>query len=110
MAALGLGDQAWATRELVAFTAAEVAQAGHTLDWLASQAAEALGLPGLPDADRLVQMLDEAAEAYAFEPTSDSDPAAAAAAAAAAQPGAGRISLPLRRDSSGGAAPQRQEQ
>ena len=111
MSALGLGDQAWATRELVAFTAAEVAQAGHTLDWLASQAAEALGLPGLPDADRLVQMLDEAAEAYAFEPTSDSDPAAAAAAAAAAaQPGAGRISLPLRRDSSGDAAPQRQEQ
>ena len=75
--ALGAGREEEAARELVDFTAWVVQEAGALLDRLAAKAAKALGLPGVPEDARMLEMLEEAAEAYAFEPTSDALPAGA---------------------------------
>ncbi|PSC67957.1 peptidase C69 [Micractinium conductrix] len=78
-AAHAAGDVAAATAELVGFTRRVVRQAAALLDDLAEQAAAGLGLPGVPPAEGWLEMLKEAAEAYAFEPTSDDADAGVAA-------------------------------
>lgn len=70
-AAWRAGDTGAASRILVSFTSAMLQQAGAMLEALAHGAARQLGLPGTPPDERLVDMLGEAAELYAFEPTSD---------------------------------------
>ncbi len=74
VAAWRAGDQSAAAGELVAFTSALLQQARAMLDALADDAARQLGLPGTPPDEQLLKMLDEAAELYAFEPTSDDPP------------------------------------
>ncbi|EFN57508.1 hypothetical protein CHLNCDRAFT_143086 [Chlorella variabilis] len=87
--ALGAGREEEAARELVDFTAWVVQEAGALLDRLAAKAAKALGLPGVPEDARMLEMLEEAAEAYAFEPTSDALPAGARLSGAPGQRGVG---------------------
>lgn len=74
-AALDQGDGKGGDQLLASFTRRLAGEAGELLDALTAQAAQALGLPGVPSDDRLLQLLEEAAEAYAFEPTSDAAPA-----------------------------------
>lgn len=64
------GDAA-ATKLLVEFTHQLAGEAGALLDALAADTARRLGLPGVPPDAHLLQLLNAAAEAYAFEPTSD---------------------------------------
>ncbi|KAL4425605.1 hypothetical protein ABPG75_009621 [Micractinium tetrahymenae] len=73
-AAWQAGDAAGATQELVSFTSAALQEAGQLLEGLAEAAAWQLGLPGMPSDDWLLERLEEAAEMYAFEPTSDDPP------------------------------------
>lgn len=80
-AALGRGDAEGAAQLLGAFTRRLAREAGGLLDALAGRAARGLGLPGVPPDARLLQLLEQAAEAYAFEPTSDAAPAPWRAAA-----------------------------
>lgn len=74
---------------LVAFTHSLARQAGALLDGLTHRAAQALGMAGVPANAAWLKLLEEAAEAYAFEPTSDPEPPLAAAAGGAAQGGSG---------------------
>lgn len=73
-AAWRAGDTAGAARELTSFTSDVLQQAGELLEGLAEHAALQLGMPGVPSDSWLLQRLEEAAEAYAFEPTSDDPP------------------------------------
>lgn len=69
---------------LVAFTHSLARQAGALVDGLALRASSSLGMPGGPTNAAWLRLLEEAAEAYAFEPTSDdSEPPSAAAAGGA---------------------------
>lgn len=69
--ALAAGDEGGGAALLASWTAGVAAEAGHMLDNLAEWAAEELGMAGVPDDARMLQLLEAAAEAYAFEPTSD---------------------------------------
>lgn len=86
-AAVRDGHHARAEALLVDFTHSVVQQAAALLDGLAEQAARALGFRHVPCDKRLLSMLEEAAEAYAFEPTSDPPPSAAAEALFGTRPG-----------------------
>lgn len=83
IAAYQAGDEAGATGVLVDFTSSVLHQAGRLLEKLTAEVAQKLGLPGVPSDQRLLEMLEGAAEAYAFEPTSDDEPPLTAAEAAA---------------------------
>ena len=65
-AALAAGGEAAGSALLVQFTHSVVRQAVSLLERLAQEAAESLGLPGVPPDAELVGMLDAAAERYAF--------------------------------------------
>lgn len=65
-AAAARGDEAQAAGILAEFTADVVAQASRLLQRLTGQAADALGLPGVPPDQELVAMLDAADRAYSF--------------------------------------------
>ena len=69
--ALRRQGEAAATQLLVEFTRQLAGEAGALLDALAADTARRLGLPGVPPDAHLLQLLNAAAEAYAFEPTSD---------------------------------------
>ncbi len=62
-----------ATKLLVQFSHRVAREAGALLDGLTVDAARRLGLPGVPSDDRLLQLLNEAAETYAFEPARADD-------------------------------------
>jgi hypothetical protein len=70
--AVDKGGQAGGERALAALTAHVCQQAGKLLDRLAAKAADALGLPGVPSDQDMLEMLEEAAEAYSFEPAESS--------------------------------------
>ncbi|PRW58931.1 dipeptidase [Chlorella sorokiniana] len=65
--------KAAATQLLVEFSHRVAREAGALLDGLVGDTARRLGLPGVPSDDRLLQLLNQAAETYAFEPASDGD-------------------------------------
>lgn len=65
--------QAAATKLLVEFSHQVAREAGALLDGLTADAARRLGLPGVPSDAELLQLLNEAAETYSFEPARDGD-------------------------------------
>ena len=85
-------DPAAADKVMATWTQGVAASAGALLDDLAEWAAEALGMPSLPSQERWLALLDEAAEAYAFEPTSD-DPAPALARPGQPRSGGGATAM-----------------
>jgi hypothetical protein len=99
------GDHKRATQLLADFTADVARQADALLDELSKEAAKKLGLPGVPPDHEILELLEAAAEAYAFEPTSDDgDASAGGAAAAASSSAAGSLLLGSRTSSSRGDA------
>ncbi len=67
-AALAEGDELAAAAELARFTRRVARHAARLLEGLAEEAAEWLGLDGVPPDGQLVRWLDEATEAYLFDP------------------------------------------
>ena len=65
--------QAAATQLLVEFSHRVAGEAGALLDRLTADAARRLGMPGVPSDARLLQLLNEAAETYSFEPAHADD-------------------------------------
>lgn len=74
--ALRKGEEGKAEELLVAFTQRLAREAGELLDELAEKAAKTLGMPGVPSDEHLLEMLEQAAETYSFEPTFDARPPA----------------------------------